>query len=308
MLHAKMLLRAALSSGQQKRRRREHKRPESLPRGLRYSKAMRPPAGVVLAYRRALRAVVGRVSVALEREVFPLLEATLPAPAPLDAPRFDAEDDGARTEVRSRLAAIRDRLLGIDHSATVQEIGARVATANAGEFRRILKIDVRAVSPGVATQVDEFRKANVELIKSIPEQLLDDVSRVVDEGWSRGTRVEVLRKELQQRFDVSKSRADLIARDQVLKLNSQITKTRQTNSGIVEYVWTTSHDERVRGNPDGKYPDSDRDHYSLDGKRFRWDQPPVVNSKTGETAHPGEDFQCRCVAVPVVPFLDDSDD
>jgi SPP1 gp7 family putative phage head morphogenesis protein len=117
-----------------------------------------------------------------------------------------------------------------------------------------------------------------------------------------------LRAQLQDEFQVSKSRADLIARDQVLKLNSQITRTRQTSAGIKRYTWTTSGDERVRGNPNGLYPDSDRDHWSLDGRTFSWDAPPVVNPKTGETAHPGEDFQCRCVATPVLDFLEETGD
>jgi SPP1 gp7 family putative phage head morphogenesis protein len=262
---------------------------------------MRPPAGPELAYRKSLRSLASQVAARIEREIFPLLEqATGPEQ------RHDADED-ARSTIRARLANIRKGLLGVDHSATAQEIGKRVADANAREFTRVLKIDVQAVSPHVAERVATFRTENVELIKSIPERLLDDVDRVVEEAWSKGSRVEVLRKQLQERFDVSKSRADLIARDQVLKLNSQITRTRQTNAGISEYVWTTSHDERVRGNPDGKYPDSDSDHYSLDGTRQRWDAPPVTNSKTGATNHPGEDFQCRCVAVPVVSFLEDPD-
>lgn len=244
--------------------------------------------------------------------------ATIPVPRPDAAkqkllsertsaqPATSRELD-ARTLVRERLQAIKQALLGADRSALAQEVGERVASANAAEFKRVLKIDTKAMGQHTSGQLDTFRKTNVDLIKSIPETLLDQVDKTVEEAWTKGKRVEVLRAELQKRFEVSKSRADLIARDQVLKLNSQITKTRQTSAGIVEYVWTTSHDERVRGNPDGLYPDSDSDHYSLDGTRQRWDAPPVTNAKTGATNHPGEDYQCRCVAVPVLSFLDDPD-
>jgi SPP1 gp7 family putative phage head morphogenesis protein len=132
------------------------------------------------------------------------------------------------------------------------------------------------------------------------------VRATLDKSWSAGERVEGLRDKLQERFAVSQSKADLIARDQVLKLNGQVTRERQKASGITEYIWTTARDERVRGNPNGLYPNSSHDHYSLDGTRQRWDAPPQV-ADDGTTAHPGEDYQCRCVAAPVLSFLDDPD-
>jgi SPP1 gp7 family putative phage head morphogenesis protein len=260
---------------------------------------MRPPAGPELAYRKALRSLASQAAATIEREIFPLLEGTIEQ-------RQDAAGD-VRDTVRARLANIKRALLGVDRSALPHEIASRVATANASEFQRVLKVDVASMGSSVADKVALFRNDNVKLIESIPAQLLDEVDKTIENAWAKGQRVEVLRTEVQKRFDVSKSRADLIARDQVLKLNAQITKSRQTSAGIVEYVWTTSHDERVRGNPDGKYPDSDSDHYSLDGTRQRWDVPPVTNRKTGATNHPGEDYQCRCVAVPVVSFLEDPD-
>jgi SPP1 gp7 family putative phage head morphogenesis protein len=190
----------------------------------------------------------------------------------------------------------------------VDTVAGRVVEANGQEFARVLRIDPRQVGANLAPAIERFRRENVELITSIPAQQLEQVSAVVDAAWSKGERVESLRAKLQERFDVSKSRADLIARDQVLKLNAQVTRERQQASGITEYEWITSRDERVRGNPDGKYPDSDEDHYSLDGTRQRWDAPPQVNSKTGATAAPGESFQCRCVARPILSFLDEAGD
>lgn len=247
---------------------------------------MRPPDGAALAYRKALRAVVARVVGALERRLFPQL-TDLPGPTA----RADTRD-GAR----SVLADLKRSLLEDDHTGMIRDAAGRVAEANAREFKRVLKIDLRQAVPGVAPTIDKFRRENVNLIESIQTDLLDQVGELVDKAWTAGTRVETLRSQLQERFDVTESRADLIARDQVLKLNSQITRARQTSAGIVEYIWTTSGDERVRER-----------HAELDGQRCRWDAPPVVNEKTGETAHPGEDYQCRCVAMPVLGFLEDPD-
>lgn len=231
----------------------------------------------------------------------------------LSEPRADAgAGTGARADAdefeatRARLKFIRNKAVPEPWRAKVaNDAAAHVNTANRAEFKRIFRIDLPKTQPGIVPALDKFRAENIDLITSIEHDLLDQVDALISEHWAKGARVETIRRELQERFDVTKSRADLIARDQVLKLNAQITKTRQESAGISEYVWTTSGDERVRGNPDGKYPDSDRDHWRLDGKRFRWDSPPVINEKTGERAHPGEDFQCRCVAMPVLSFLED---
>ena len=55
-----------------------------------------------------------------------------------------------------------------------------------------------------------------------------------------------------------------------------------------EYAWSESGDGRVRDS-----------HKHLNKKRFRWSDPPIVDAKTGRRCHPGQDYQCRCVALPV---------
>ncbi len=46
-------------------------------------------------------------------------------------------------------------------------------------------------------------------------------------------------------------------------------------------------------------PRTRSDHLRLNGQRCRWDDPPVVNQRTGERGHPGHDPRCRCYAEPV---------
>jgi len=164
------------------------------------------------------------------------------------------------------------------------------------ELERVLEIDVRKEVPGIQHQIDIWRRVNVDLIESGivgPREttrlrpLLEDVSRVIENAHAEGLRVEVLAKELQDRFGVSDRRAELLARDQTLKLNSQINRGRQQAVGITHYRWSTSHDERVR-----------RAHQALSGTIQSWDAPPMVG--LGRCEHPGGDYQCRCIAIPIV--------
>ena len=70
------------------------------------------------------------------------------------------------------------------------------------------------------------------------------------------------------------------------------------------YVWSTSGDERVRGDPGGFYPDADPTHHVMDEKFWRRYDPTVYSEDGGKTwinrpndavkLHPGEDYNCRC--------------
>lgn len=105
-----------------------------------------------------------------------------------------------------------------------------------------------------------------------------------------------LAEQIQHITGIGKSRARLIARDQTHKANIAITQQRQTALGITQYVWRTSKDERVVGNPGGLYPQGNRvhgNHWERDGKVFNWDDPPF-------DGHPGYAINCRCTAQPVV--------
>jgi SPP1 gp7 family putative phage head morphogenesis protein len=102
-----------------------------------------------------------------------------------------------------------------------------------------------------------------------------------------------------------RARAELSARDQTLQLNADMAQQSQAAAGVTHYVWSTSQDSSVREDVKGR---GDPDHAHLDGLTFSWDEPPVTCERTGDRNHPGQDFQCRCVAVPVLEEYDTPQD
>lgn len=273
------------------------------------------PRAQELAYMRILRRFVSRWNAIVLRELEPILEGIAePPPPPPGGIRFDANSAVDAVLERLQILSIEEfeeeepeftvkeaqELQGeedpeeekkkkLTPEEEVKKVGDQVSSANARQQKRVLGIDFKTelVSPETLAA---FRRTNVALIKSIPQQQLTKLQALLDEAPT--LQVKALRAKIQQLFKVTKSRADLIARDQVLKLNSQLTKDRQQRVGITEYIWITSRDERVRDA-----------HSELDGTRQRWDTPPV-SSDDGRTNHPGEDYQCRCTASPVIPALD----
>lgn len=155
------------------------------------------------------------------------------------------------------------------------------------QFKAVFGIQMPLVEPYLEATVNGFVKQNVSLITSIPETYFDRVENTVLQGAISGDLQDEIASEISDIYDVSDSRAAFIARDQVAKLNGNLTEMRQTEVGVTSYIWSTSLDERVRDS-----------HAAKEGETFQWDDPPA------DTGHPGEDYQCRCTAIPVFEEAD----
>jgi len=171
--------------------------------------------------------------------------------------------------------------------------------AQRGSLERI------GLQPQLGDRVEQFKRINADKITSLRNTELQKLQGILDEAEAGGWQVDVLRNRILDDLDVTQARAELLARDQTLKLAADIAQERQTQSGIREYLWRTSQDERVRGNPSGKWPRGM--HFDLDGSIQSWDAPPVTN-ENGDRNHPGQDYQCRCIAMPVLPDIEDLPD
>lgn len=143
---------------------------------------------------------------------------------------------------------------------------------------------------------------NVDLIRTIPSSSLDAMKEIVYDGYMKGTTTTGIVKAIQKQYGMDKRHAKLVARDQVAKINAAITQYQQKDAGITQYKWSTSKDERVRKGDkkaNGIIDPMGDNHARLEGKIFRWDTPPLVDRKRGRACHPGQDYQCRCCAIPV---------
>jgi SPP1 gp7 family putative phage head morphogenesis protein len=197
--------------------------------------------------------------------------------------------------------AVGETVTSRNISPILDELGREIDKgAKARITPSMSKISARREIPGVGAVIDEWIADNVKLIESgikadkmgvkLRPSLLQDVFETVLEAHEAGMRVEGLAGLLQERFGVSDSRAELIARDQTNKLAGKITKHRQTGMGITHYRWLTSRDDRVR-----------ETHAALNGTKQSWNSPPKVAN--GRWEHPGGDYQCRCQAIPIIEDL-----
>jgi SPP1 gp7 family putative phage head morphogenesis protein len=142
---------------------------------------------------------------------------------------------------------------------------------------------------------EKLSTSTIREIKNFSLEQLQTLRAKVQQNLSGGGRVDRLAKVIETEFGVAKRKARIIAEAETSHLTADFRKDRYLALGATEYVWSTSHDEKVRPTHG-----ESNNHRVLDGRRFAWSSPPVVDTATGRRRHPGEDYgPCRCVARPV---------
>lgn len=159
-----------------------------------------------------------------------------------------------------------------------------------GSVNKQLKI---GIDPVISKQVQEAvainYSSNLELViqKFINEEVLE-LRQLIQDNVLAGKRSTSVQKIIQRRFKVSQSKAKFLASQETRLLQSEYSEQKYKEIGVQRYKWSTSKDIAVRSS-----------HAKLDGQMFYFDNPPIVDEKTGRQANPGKDFGCRCVAIPV---------
>lgn len=165
--------------------------------------------------------------------------------------------------------------------------------ASDSSFRQALKDSGWSVefkmTPAVRQAFNASLAENVGLIKSIPQEYLQQVEGVVMRSYANGRDLETMVKDLKALYPKASDRAVLIARDQSNKANAVTNRTRQMELGIVEAVWMHSNG--------GKTPRPD--HVAASGKRYKIAEGCKIS---GEFIQPGQEINCRCTSRAILPF------
>lgn len=222
----------------------------------------------------------------------------------------------AQEQANMRYETMRVQMLSVLDNIHIDQL--QLGAAIKDEYEHTLSrmdADLRRTLPKEAgPDVDNPASARSRIV--VEAVLTDAQRRIIAEDWSNnlelyikgwaqdnilklreqiqphvlaGGRAEGLVKVLQDNYGIGARKAKFLARQETSLLMSKFQETRYRDIGIEKYRWSTAHDARVR-----------HDHHDLNGKVFRFDSPPVTDKKTGARNNPGEDFNCRCVAIPLV--------
>ena len=144
----------------------------------------------------------------------------------------------------------------------------------------------------VGDELQRFLQDNVKLITSLPTEAAERVHRLTTQSLADSSRAAELKQEIMRTGEVTEGRALMIARTEIARTQSGLTQKRAEAIGSEAYIWRTVKDEDVR-----------REHRKLEGRVIYWNNPPVAGS-SGERAHAGQIYNCRCYPEPILPELD----
>ncbi len=171
----------------------------------------------------------------------------------------------------------------------LEEVAARdkeVWRVLSGKIGRALHREIESAPTGEVMR--QLLVEQVGLITGMPVEAAQRVHDLTIAALTDGRRAAEVAAEIMRSGEVAKGRADLIARTEVGRAATALTQARAQYVGSTSYIWRTARDGRVR-----------ETHRHLEGKVFRWDDPPECDP--GYHAHPGAIFNCRCYPEVIIP-------
>lgn len=207
-------------------------------------------------------------------------------------------------EFTDRLYKQRDKLFITQEQEVrrfISTIGFEVSDWNSKEWKKQTKklLGVPFIVPEAweAEVIAVWQEKNFALIKSLNEEYIKKVNFIVSDGVTSGLNSKEIKTQIKKtNKNITGARSNLIARDQVGKLNGQLQSKRQQQAGVDMYIWLTAGDERVR-----------KKHVNLDKTINQWGNGSVysndgkiwISRNSRQTkAEPGQDIQCRCNGLP----------
>lgn len=150
---------------------------------------------------------------------------------------------------------------------------------------------------------EEISKAiiseNVSLIKSIPEQYLNDVTGSVMRSITTGRGLADLVPDLNKYEGIVGRRAKNIALDQTRKAYNAINRQKLLNNGIKQFEWGHS----------GGGLQPRESHIKISGKIFSFENIESEQAALGvpeaDRGLPGEPINCKCYMRPIIVFETD---
>ena len=122
------------------------------------------------------------------------------------------------------------------------------------------------------------------LTKRVPE-----MRRKVQQAILDGYREIDVQKMLETEYGIMERKAKFLAQNETSIMLAQIKKVHYSAMGFDSFMWHTILDARERPL-----------HRELNGKVFSFDNPPVIDERTGQRGLPGETYNCRCNLTPIM--------
>ncbi len=140
---------------------------------------------------------------------------------------------------------------------------------------------------------------NMDLwIKDFTEKEIIQLRKYMQKSYFEGNRYGSAVQYIKKSYGVTERKAKFLARQETMLLGTKFKQMRYEDAGIRYYKWKAVPGTALHPTREMHKKLSER---SDKGELFRFDNPPV-DDPNGTRHNPGENFNCRCRAIPVIRF------
>ena len=183
----------------------------------------------------------------------------------------------------------------VAEAAHANEKSWRAAAMKSTRAREIYAALQAEIDAGhLRAELDRLAVRNAELISSVPADIAQRITKRAAELQQKGSRPAEIERDMRLWApELAKSRVRCIARTELSRAETDLTRERSERIGIDWYQWETSEDQRVRPS-----------HRNMDHVLVAWNDPPAPEALIGVKStlghyHAGQAPNCRCPALPL---------
>ena len=153
---------------------------------------------------------------------------------------------------------------------------------------------IELITPKLTSfQTDEIAKRYVDnlefWITNFETEKIPEMRKGILDLTLQGKGLPQIEQYLLKEWHISQDRIKFLARNESSIATASYLKSKYQSENIEYFKWATIMDGRERPL-----------HKELNGKIFRFDNPPIIDERLGTRGLPGETYNCRCSIIPII--------
>ena len=210
--------------------------------------------------------------------------------------------DTAKAKAAAKAAAINQYLLGqisnmdalLNKLVFDESVKAIMTDLQKRVYKNAEQHKIELITPKIddftANEIAERYTHNLNFwIKNWTEEEIVKMRTVVAQMAIDGKSPKTIGDYIQKEFGISQRHAKFLARNESAIATSSYLTAKYTAEGFTHFKWHTIMDGRERDL-----------HKKYNGQIFRFDDPPIIDERTGEKGLPSQTYNCRCAMSPMV--------
>ena len=195
-------------------------------------------------------------------------------------------------QLQEYLQQVQDNLPYIVESMVFHDEVITILDDAGNEVKKTVK-SINVIEPELTReqkeQIAQAYTNNIQgyVIKDFDDKRIPQMREKIMQLTLQGYRQDKIEELLEREYNIMKNKAEFLARNETAILLAEYKKASYQAMGFDRFIWKCIGDSRTRDL-----------HRHLNNTTWSYDNPPIIDERTGQTGLPGETYNCRCTAIP----------